>query len=114
MHELSVAQNIIDIVKENVSENDIGNVRTIFLEIGEFSGIIPDSLQYCFDIIKSDANLENSKMEIKKIPFVLFCNDCSAETTNNVGIRFCDKCGSYNTKIISGTDMQIIKIELDS
>lgn len=114
MHELSVAQNIIEIVKENVPEKDLRNVKTISLEVGEFSGIIPDSLEYCFDVIKADASLGNSKMEIKKIPFVLFCDDCKSETTNNMGIRFCEKCNSSNTRIISGTDMQIINVELES
>jgi hydrogenase nickel incorporation protein HypA/HybF len=113
MHELSVAQNIIEIVKENIPEEDLENVKTIFLEVGEFSGIVSDSLKYCFDVIKSDTPLENSKMEIKKIPFILFCNECKSETTNNMGIRLCEKCGEYNTKILSGTDMQIIKVEID-
>lgn len=113
MHELSVAQNIIEIVKENVPEKDLGKVKTIFLEVGEFSGIISESLQYCFDVIKTDTLLEGSKMEIKKIPFVLLCNECKSETSNNMGIRYCEKCGSNNTKIISGTDMQIINVELE-
>jgi hydrogenase nickel incorporation protein HypA/HybF len=113
MHELSVAQNIIEIVKENIPENELGNVKTIFLEVGEFSGIVSDSLQYCFDVIKSDTPLGNSKMEIKKIPFVLYCNKCKSETTNNMGIRLCEKCGGYDTKIISGTDMQITNVEID-
>jgi hydrogenase nickel incorporation protein HypA/HybF len=114
MHELSIAQNIIEIVKENVPEKDLCKVITIFLEVGDFSGIVSDSLLYCFDVIKSDTQLGNAKMEIKKIPFILFCNDCKSETTNNMGIRFCEKCSSNNTKIISGTDMQIIKVELES
>ncbi|MCX6165012.1 MAG: hydrogenase maturation nickel metallochaperone HypA [Ignavibacteriae bacterium] len=114
MHELSVAQNIIEIVKENVPEKDLGDVKTIFLEVGEFSGIVSDSLQYCFDVIKTDTPLGNSKMEIKKIPFLLYCNKCKSKTTNNMGIRFCECCGSCNTKIMSGMDMQITKVELNS
>lgn len=114
MHELSVAQNIIEIVKENVPGKELGNVKTIFLEVGEFSGIVSDSLQYCFDVIKTDTPLEGSKMEIKKIPFLLYCNECKTKTTNNMGIRFCEKCGTCNTKIMSGMDMQITKVELNS
>lgn len=114
MHELSVAQNIIAIVKENVSQKDLPEVKNIFLDVGDFSGVVSESLQYCFDVIKTDTPLKNSEMKIRKIPFVLFCNECKSETTNNMGIRFCEKCGSNNTNIISGTDMQITAVELNT
>jgi hydrogenase nickel incorporation protein HypA/HybF len=114
MHELSIAQNIVEIVKENIPEKEQENVKTIFLEVGEFSGIVSDSLQFCFDIVKSETPFGKSVMKIKKIPFVIYCNDCNSETTNNMGIRFCEKCNSNNTGIISGTDMHITGIELES
>lgn len=112
MHELSVAQNIIDIVRENVSEPDYGRVNKILIEVGEFSGIVAESLEYCFDVIKTETEFINAKMEIKKIPFRLFCNSCKTETSNNSGIRLCSNCGRNDTKIISGTDMKIIEVEV--
>ena len=114
MHELSVAQNIIDIVKENVPEKDYVNVKSVLLEVGEYSGIISDSLQFCFDAIKLETPFQNAKMEIKNIPFILFCNKCKTKTTNTLGIRLCEKCGGFDTKIISGTDLRIIEVELNS
>jgi hydrogenase nickel incorporation protein HypA/HybF len=114
MHELSVAQNIIDIVRENVPGTDYSNVNKILLEVGEFSGVVADSLLYCFDIIKSDTEFFNAEMKIKKIPFVLYCNACKTETSNTAGIRLCEKCGGYDTQIISGTDMKIIEVEVNS
>jgi hydrogenase nickel incorporation protein HypA/HybF len=114
MHELSVAQNIIDIVRENVPGSDYRHVNNILLEVGEFSGIVADSLLYCFDVIKTDTEFVNAKMEIKKIPFVLYCISCKTKTSNNSGIRLCGNCGGYDTKIISGTDMKIIEVEVNS
>lgn len=114
MHELSVAENIIDIVKENVPVRDYGNVKKIILEIGDYSGIVSDSLLFCFDAVKLETPFVNAGMEIKNIPFKLFCNTCKTETTNSFGIRMCDKCKGFDTNIISGTDMKIIEVELDS
>jgi hydrogenase nickel incorporation protein HypA/HybF len=114
MHELSVAQNIIDIVKDNVPVNNYTNVKKVLLEVGEFSGIVADSLLFCFDAIKLETPFKNAEMEIRNIPFKLFCNSCKSETTNTFGIRLCDKCKGYDTNIISGTDMKIIEVELDS
>lgn len=114
MHELSIAQNIIEIVKENVPEKDFSDVKNILLEIGEMSGIETDSLKFCFDAIKNETPFGNAEMKIKKIPFVLFCNNCKSETTNIYGIKLCEKCGSSDTIIVSGKEMKIIEVELNS
>ena len=114
MHELSVAQNIIEIVKDNVPECDYGKVKSVYLEIGEISGIVVDSLQFCFDAIKLDTPFQNTAMLIKNIPFVLYCNFCKTETTNTLGTRSCAKCGGFDTSIISGTEMKITEVEINS
>jgi hydrogenase nickel incorporation protein HypA/HybF len=113
MHELSVAQSIIDIIKENVPEKDYGKVNAVLLEVGEFSGIIADSLQFCYDAVKLETPFHNSRMEIKKVPFVLYCNLCKVETTNSNGIRMCEKCGGFDNSIVSGTEMRVTEVELD-
>jgi hydrogenase nickel incorporation protein HypA/HybF len=114
MHELSIAQNIIEIVKDYVPEKDYKDVKSIMLKIGEMSGIVADSLEFCFEAIKIDTPLSNSKLVIEKIPFMLFCNKCKSETSNTFGVRICDKCGETDTYVVSGTDMKITEIELDS
>jgi hydrogenase nickel incorporation protein HypA/HybF len=113
MHELSISQNIIEIIKENVTENELSKVNKVIIEIGEVSGILPDSLIFCFDIMKLDTPFSSAKMEIKNIPFVVLCNKCKTETKNTTGIRICEKCGNTDTEIISGTEMKITEIELN-
>jgi Zn finger protein HypA/HybF involved in hydrogenase expression len=44
MHELSIAQDILDIVFTNVPPDDYEDVTKIKVKIGEISGVIPDSL----------------------------------------------------------------------
>lgn len=114
MHELSIAQNIIEIIKDNVSDKELPEVRKVMIDLGEISGVVQESLEFCFNAVKEESNLNNAILEIKKIPFVLFCNACKSETHNNNGLRLCEKCGSADTKIISGTEMKITQIELDN
>jgi hydrogenase nickel incorporation protein HypA/HybF len=114
MHELSVAQNIIDIVKENVPSDELSNVKSILIDVGEMSGVVADSLEFCFDVVKLETPLQNSRIEIKKIPFILFCNSCNKDTSNTMGIRMCEYCGGFDTKIISGTEMNVTEVELNS
>ncbi|MCI0472263.1 MAG: hydrogenase maturation nickel metallochaperone HypA [Ignavibacteria bacterium] len=114
MHELSVAQNIVEILNDNINQYECSKVKTVLLEIGEYSGIIPDSLKFCFDSIKSDSPFENAELLIKNIPFRIYCKSCKSETGNNFGMRICEKCGGYDTVVVSGTEMKIIDVEIDT
>ncbi len=112
MHELSIAQNIVDIVHENVPEEELNQVKSIKVKIGEMAGIVAESLEFCFIAITSDTPLSNSKLQIEKVPFMLYCNNCNTETSNDIGIRMCSNCGSYDTTIKSGTEMNVTEVEL--
>jgi len=114
MHELSIAGNILEIIRDNVPKDKLCEVKTVRVELGEVSGVVSDSLQFCFDVIKLESPFPNANIEIKKIPFILFCNNCKLETTNTLGIRMCDGCKGFDTEIISGTEMRVTEVDLDS
>ena len=112
MHELSIAQNILEIVKLNVPSNELSEVKSVKVRIGEFAGVVPESLEFCFQAITSGTELEGSVLDIERIPFVIQCNSCKETSTNDIGIRICQKCGSSDTGIISGIEMHVVEVEL--
>jgi hydrogenase nickel incorporation protein HypA/HybF len=113
MHELSIAGNVLDIIRENVPEENLSEVKIVKLELGEMAGIVADSLLFCFDVIKLETPFANASLEIKIIPFILYCNKCKKETTNSLGIRMCEECKEFDTEIISGTEMRVTEVELN-
>jgi hydrogenase nickel incorporation protein HypA/HybF len=114
MHELSIAQDILDIVFSNVPADEYENVAEIKVKIGEISGVVPDSLEFCFEAIASETQLSNAQLVIEKIPFILKCKSCSKTSTNEMGIRICPDCGSSDTEIISGTELEVTEVELST
>jgi hydrogenase nickel incorporation protein HypA/HybF len=113
MHELSVAQGIVDIVVQHVPKPDLPNVRTIRLKIGAVAGIVPDSLEFSFSVITADTPLAQAALAVEIVPFTVKCRQCGAESVNDQGIILCSHCGSSDTGIIAGTEMQIASIELE-
>jgi hydrogenase nickel incorporation protein HypA/HybF len=112
MHELSIAENILEIIHDNVPAGNLSKVRKVKLEVGDMSGVVADSLDFCYMSISLETPLADSALEIERIPFRLKCNDCSMVTGNTSGIRECDSCGSFNTEVISGTELRVKEIEL--
>ena len=112
MHELSVAQSIIEIIQQHISESEWECVRAVRLKIGVCAGIVPDSLEFSFQAITAESSLRQAKLEIETIPFRIYCNTCKTTTEDNSGFVVCGICGSADTKIISGLEMQINEIEI--
>jgi hydrogenase nickel incorporation protein HypA/HybF len=112
MHELSIAQDILAIIKQNVPHEELQNIQSVNVKIGEMAGVVPDSLEFCFQAIISETEMKDAKLVIEKIPFVLECNSCGKTSANEFGIRICSHCSSPETKVISGLEMQVVDIEL--
>ena len=65
MHELSLTRNIVSIVTE---KSKGAKIRQVTLEIGKFSAVLPDALQFCFDIVTKGTVAEGADLEIIETP----------------------------------------------
>lgn len=113
MHELSIAQSIIEIVRSNVASDDAYLVRSVRVKVGEISGVIPESLEFCFEAITHDTPLERATLDIEHVPFVLRCKTCDASFGSEMGIVLCPHCTGTDTQVLSGFELQVAEIELD-
>ena len=57
MHELGITQNIVAIVAEN-ADNRL--VKRVTHEIGELSAIMPNTIEFCFDVCTQGTVLEGT------------------------------------------------------
>ena len=112
MHELSLAQSIVEIVHQYVPDGQGKSVKSVKLRVGDLSGVVADSLDFCFSAITSETPLSGASLQIERVPFTLQCKDCKDPFTSELGIVLCPKCGSENTEVVAGTEMQVIEIEV--
>jgi hydrogenase nickel incorporation protein HypA/HybF len=113
MHELSIAQNIVDIITQHVPEPELPGVRTVRLRIGLVAGIVADSLEFSFGVITAGTPLAQAALAIESVPFTVHCNACGRESQNEQGVLRCSFCGSSDTTVVTGTEMQVTSIELE-
>jgi hydrogenase nickel incorporation protein HypA/HybF len=113
MHELSIAQNIVETVERNVPEKDWKNISYIRLKVGEVAGVVNESLEFSYQAITAERPLKNSKLAIESIPFRISCNKCGKTTSNEGGFSVCSECGNSDTMIVSGSELMITEIEIN-
>jgi hydrogenase nickel incorporation protein HypA/HybF len=113
MHELSIAQNIVDIVQQYVPDTDSGNVRTVRMKVGELSGVVSESLEFCFGAIIMGTPLEGAHLAIEQIPLQTECRKCgNVFRVEEYNFR-CPACASDDISIVSGRELQVTEIELN-
>lgn len=113
MHELSVTQSIIKITCEEASKHDAKKVKGIKIKVGELTGLIPQSIQYYFDIASKGTKVEGAVLNIEKIPIGVECKDCGYKGVLNDKSYVCPSCESYNVKILGGTEFYIDSMEVE-
>ena len=112
MHELSVAANIIDTIQHSVPAEVQCSIHSINIRLGMQAGVVCDSLLFLFDILKTDTRFKNACLCIEDVPFTIFCTTCDNSFLNDMGLLICPSCGGTDTRIVSGTELQIVDVEL--
>lgn len=111
MHELSIAQEIITIVKDNLPDSS-SKVKIVRIKVGKLSGVLSDSLKFCYDSLVQNTELDGSNIEIEEIPLKLYCKKCEYEFINDDFVFYCTKCGSSEIELKEGNELFISEIEL--
>ncbi len=113
MHELGIAQGILDIVQQYVPQEQGAGVRSIKVRLGQLAGVVPDSLDFSFQAIIADTPWQAARLEIVRVPTLAGCNGCDTRfEVQDIAFQ-CPTCGSTSIRLISGTDLQVIEIEME-
>lgn len=113
MHEMSVAQNIVEIVEQHLPDEPNVKVASVRIRIGELSGIVPDSLEFCFSAITTNTALDGARLSMEFVPIQIHCKSCHETTTLTTLIFMCTTCGNSDLEITGGNELQVVEIELE-
>ena len=113
MHEMSIAQSLVDIIREEMKKADARRLRTVRLNIGQMTAIVPDSLSFCFEVITTETELQGARLIMDIIPLMGYCRKCGEEFEIKEYDFSCPGCGGHEIETIGGQDLSIVEIEVD-
>jgi hydrogenase nickel incorporation protein HypA/HybF len=113
MHEMSIAQSLIDILEEEMTRHHAEVLKSVRLRLGELSAIVPDSLSFCFEIATKGTNMEGARLDMDIIPLKGVCQDCRKEFHIKEYVFECPHCGGKNIDTLSGQDLSIVEMEVE-
>jgi hydrogenase nickel incorporation protein HypA/HybF len=112
MHEVSVAQSIIDIAEANAHNQNASAIQKVKVRLGEFTTIVPEALEFAFEVARRGTMAEHAVLEIEFVRLVTRCALCGEvrEPMQQISLH-CSHCG-LPLEIVAGEELQLDYIEI--
>lgn len=114
VHELSIANRLVEIVLEHAQHSGNERVQLINLRIGALSCVHRDALLYSFDLVAADTELAGAKLHITDLPVTIYCEKCDAvQELPGVQSFRCPVCQNPSADIRQGQELDLESIVLE-
>jgi len=108
MHELAITESIVAAVVERMPDTP---VRRVHLSIGRLSGVVPDAVRFCFDLVTAGTTLDGAELEIDEPHGRVACRGCGTEFDSDEVLALCP-CGSADVELLRGRELRIRSVEV--
>lgn len=110
MHELSLATEIIDLVRPNIPEGQA--LQKVHLTVGLLAGVCTDSLTFCFTEMARMEGYPEAVLEITSAPARYRCHSCSTDYETDTVESGCPECSSTERIMLGGAEFTVDFIEV--
>jgi hydrogenase nickel incorporation protein HypA/HybF len=113
VHELSVAQSLIEQACEAAAREGSAQVLKLSLRIGVLSGVVKEALLFSFELAAEDTACQGAALDIEEVPLSVHCPRCAAPQTLADGCHFiCPICGTPAPQILTGRELELVSLEI--
>jgi hydrogenase nickel incorporation protein HypA/HybF len=104
VHELSLCQAIVDHVDQRAAGRI---VRRVEVRIGYLRQVVPESLQFSWEMITEGTHLADCELVVEHIPATVSCRACGAGTTLDWPVLACSACEGHDVDLRSGDELEL-------
>lgn len=112
MHELTIAQSIVELAEEAAEKENADKIYSIDIEIGALSGVVFEALEFALQIIVKNTKLEKTVVNYLKIDGLAQCKNCNAQFKTNDLLAVCPVCNRAEFQIIDGKQLRIKSLKV--
>ena len=113
MHEMSLAESVLQIIEDAAQQQGFTRVRTVWLEIGQLACVDQESLRFSFDAVMRDSIAQQAQLEIINVAGHGRCELCAREVAIAALYEACPNCGGYALTVTAGDEMRIKELEVE-
>lgn len=113
MHELGIVFYIIRDAKAAAVENGAGSISKVVLNVGEVSTVVPHLLEDCWKwAVEREEMTRGCTLQINTVPAITRCQGCGRRYPTVAHGKICPHCGSPDTFLVQGNEVELQEIEV--
>lgn len=113
MHEMSLAEGVLQLVEDTARRESARRVKLVVLEIGRLSSVEPEAIRFCFEAVTHGGIAQGAALEIIDVAGAGWCLPCAETVALGELYGACPKCGSHQVQPTGGTEMRVKEIEIE-
>lgn len=111
MHELSIAQAIVDVATANAGDSRVTHVH---VKVGRLRQVVPAALGFSFELCTHGTAVEGAALELEEVPIGVTCRSCGAGSQPATFPLACGTCGGLSVEVVQGEELVVESLELEA
>ncbi len=114
MHEIGIMERTLEIAIDHAKQQNANYIQKINMNIGKLSGVVPEALEFAFDVITQGTIAENATLKINTIPVICYCDSCQEKFNPQEWFFECPHCHQFSNHILQGKEIELISVEINT
>ena len=114
MHEPYIAECIAKSVSASLPPDVTpASVTQVCVQVGQLDAVVPETLKFSFDAIKSSSGMPRAELQIEEIVVRCRCRDCAYEFGIELPVFICPVCNGSHVEVLQGRGIMLTRITAD-
>ena len=109
MHELSIAEAVVDIAARHAAGRPVSVVE---LKVGHLRQVVHSALEFAFELVALGTVLEGAELRMEEVAARGACRTCGADTPLPEFPLCCRRCGGFDVEVTRGEELLVDSLEL--
>ena len=110
MHELSIAEAIVDVATRHAAGRRVVKVE---VRVGHLRQVVPESLDFAFGLLTQGTALDGTELAVTQVSAAGLCRDCGAQSVMESFPLCCACCGGLDMDVLAGEELLVDALELE-
>ena len=113
MHEMSLAEGVLQVIEQQARQQAFARVLSVRLEIGRLAGVEVEAMRFCFDAVTRDSVAQGATLIIDEPEGQAWCMPCGRSVPLPERGSACPHCGGWQLQPTGGTDLRITELVVE-
>jgi hydrogenase nickel incorporation protein HypA/HybF len=111
VHELSIAQAIVDVAARHARGS---RVARVYVRVGQLRQVVRAALEFSFELCAHGTPVEGAVLELEMVEVGVTCRTCGTESEPGGFPLACGACGGLDVTVVQGEELQVESLELEA